>query len=196
MVIRCSRCQQDLAPDSFAPSHQRQGDWCRSCRASYMQGYWEAHKPILTCRDCGEAYERWHNYKNPGTAGRRCHSCYLAYQRRRQSGTNGRGRGPRKPLVTHYGKPSGTRWRRLQEQVWVEESHCGICGQYVDQSLHHNEPMARSIDHIFPIALGGAMYERNNVRLAHRICNSRAGATTSPGLVYARAALWMAQRGL
>jgi 5-methylcytosine-specific restriction endonuclease McrA len=97
-----------------------------------------------------------------------------------------------RPLTTHGAKPSGGRWRRLQEEVWATESHCGICGEYVDQDLPHNNLRARSIDHILPIAWGGAMYERSNVRLAHRTCNSKAGShLRNERAALARAALWL-----
>lgn len=186
--IRCSRCNEALPSEAFAPSHRKPGAWCRACRSEYMRTYRAPSRP-RECLDCGSEYERWCYWQHPGAAGRRCKDCYLAYTRSRQTPER---MGQLRPLITHGAKPSGPRWRRLQEQVWETETHCAICGEHVDQSLHHNTPMARSVDHIIPIAHGGAMYERDNVQLAHRSCNSRAGALLrTERLALARAALWL-----
>jgi len=48
---------------------------------------------------------------------------------------------------------------------------CGICGQIVDPTLKHPDPMSASLDHIIPLAVGGT-HTRQNVQLAHMICNS------------------------
>lgn len=70
---------------------------------------------------------------------------------------------------------SGRPYRRVQAQVYAEESHCWLCGRHVDQQLPHNDPMARSIDHVIPKVRGGTDH-RTNLRLAHRQCNSDRGA--------------------
>lgn len=69
---------------------------------------------------------------------------------------------------------------------------CWICGKRVDTNDYHwkdkifvagnNYP---SIDHVIPLAKGGR-HEWQNVKLAHRICNSRKGATImlSPGVLF------------
>ena len=49
---------------------------------------------------------------------------------------------------------------------------CGICGRPVDKTLRHPHHMAASIDHVLPLACGGA-HTRANVQCAHWICNSR-----------------------
>lgn len=66
-------------------------------------------------------------------------------------------------------------WKRLQAQVFAEESHCWLCGEYVDQTLEPNDLRARSVDHRRPVALDGDVYDRANLRLAHRQCNSERG---------------------
>lgn len=82
-------------------------------------------------------------------------------------------------MTTRTRRRGGRPWARLVAQVYAEETHCGIpdCGAYVDQTLPANHDLARSVDHIIPLADGGPEYARWNVRLAHRICNSRRGAT-------------------
>lgn len=48
---------------------------------------------------------------------------------------------------------------------------CYLCGGTVDMKAHHNSDTYGSIDHVTPTARGGA-HTWDNVRLAHRICNS------------------------
>ncbi|WP_020525848.1 HNH endonuclease [Catelliglobosispora koreensis] len=76
------------------------------------------------------------------------------------------------------GDPRGTRaWRRLREQVYAEETHCWKCCTYVDQTLPPRHPKSRTVDHLIPIAMGGAgVPPREQVRLACWSCNSRRGA--------------------
>lgn len=74
---------------------------------------------------------------------------------------------------------SGRPWRRVQAQVYATESVCHLCGQPVDPTLPANHDMARSVDHIIPLALGGDPTSRANLRLAHRLCNQRKGVGAS-----------------
>ncbi|MET7479548.1 HNH endonuclease signature motif containing protein [Streptomyces sp. NPDC005648] len=68
---------------------------------------------------------------------------------------------------------SGRPWRRVQAQVFAEESHCWWCGQWVDQSLPgQTHPMGRTVDHVHPLWMGGDPHDRTNCRLAHRRCNT------------------------
>lgn len=68
---------------------------------------------------------------------------------------------------------SGRPWLRVQARVHLEETHCWICHQYVDQSLPGTtHPMAPIVDHVHPLWLGGDPLDRANVRLAQRRCNT------------------------
>ncbi len=51
---------------------------------------------------------------------------------------------------------------------------CGLCGGKVNPNLKHPHPKSATLDHIIPIAQGG-MHIKENVQLAHMICNSRKG---------------------
>lgn len=76
------------------------------------------------------------------------------------------------PLRTRQGR-SGRPWRRVQDRVFAEETHCWICRRYVDQSLPgQTHPMGRTVDHIHPLWLDGDPLDRTNCRLAHRRCNT------------------------
>lgn len=68
-------------------------------------------------------------------------------------------------------KQNGHRWRELTRRVRAEETHCALCGEYVDQALPHLEPLAASVDHIIPVERGGPEYDRANLTLMHRRCN-------------------------
>lgn len=77
-------------------------------------------------------------------------------------------------LHTRRGR-SGRPWERVKAIVYREETHCWLCGHWVDQTLHHQEPMARSADHLVQLAHGGNPLARTNLRLAHRRCNTIRG---------------------
>lgn len=52
---------------------------------------------------------------------------------------------------------------------------CGICGKPVNSDLAFPHPYSASLDHIQPLAQGGA-HTYSNVQCSHFICNSRKGA--------------------
>lgn len=52
---------------------------------------------------------------------------------------------------------------------------CGICAEPVSPESAWPDPLSPSLDHILPLALGGA-HVRANVQLAHLACNVRKGA--------------------
>jgi 5-methylcytosine-specific restriction endonuclease McrA len=58
--------------------------------------------------------------------------------------------------------------------VFREETHCWICGRYVDQTLRPGKGVNRdrTVDHLRMLSEGGAELARDNVRLAHRGCNT------------------------
>jgi hypothetical protein len=72
------------------------------------------------------------------------------------------------------GDPRNTqRWKRLRAEVYRTESDCYICGLAVDFQAKSWEPWAPNADHVVPVELRPDLaFERSNVRLAHRACNS------------------------
>lgn len=48
---------------------------------------------------------------------------------------------------------------------------CGVCGDPIDRSLRHPDPLFGSIDHVVPIASGGHPTEFGNLQIAHLECN-------------------------
>lgn len=72
---------------------------------------------------------------------------------------------------------SGRPWRRLVALAKAElPPVCHLCGHLIDLSLYHNDPMSWTLDHLHPLAHGGAPEDMGNVAPAHRVCNSRKGA--------------------
>jgi 5-methylcytosine-specific restriction endonuclease McrA len=53
---------------------------------------------------------------------------------------------------------------------------CGICGKKVDKRAVFPQPQSPTLDHIVPLAAGGA-HAWGNVQCAHFLCNCRKGAT-------------------
>lgn len=54
---------------------------------------------------------------------------------------------------------------------------CALCGEPIDYSLHHLDPMAFTVDHIIPLARGGLDVLANK-QAAHRVCNRAKGTMT------------------
>ena len=75
---------------------------------------------------------------------------------------------------------SGTAWNAMRARVFAEESHCWICGKWVDQELPRTHPMSRTVDHIVQLSHGGPPLDRSNCRLAHRRCNGRRAEPATP----------------
>lgn len=57
-----------------------------------------------------------------------------------------------------------------QKIFFRDEGLCGICKHPVDISLKYPDQMSMSIDHIIPLAKGGA-HAMHNLQIAHWICN-------------------------
>lgn len=71
---------------------------------------------------------------------------------------------------------SGRPWRRLVQTARRElPPVCHLCGALIDLSLHRNDAMAWTLDHLTPLAEGGAPESLANLAPAHRRCNSRKG---------------------
>ncbi|WP_435111888.1 HNH endonuclease [Nocardiopsis synnemataformans] len=57
---------------------------------------------------------------------------------------------------------------------------CTYCGRVIDLTLHHNDPMAWTADHIIPLDAGGDPTDPTNLQPMHRSCNSRKGTGHMP----------------
>ena len=72
-----------------------------------------------------------------------------------------------------YNKQMGGGKRFSRLEIYERDGwRCGICGRKVRNTLKAPHPQSATIDHIMPLARGGR-HTRENVQLAHFICNSR-----------------------
>lgn len=75
-------------------------------------------------------------------------------------------------MVSNGKGRTGQRWRDLRSTVYSTEENCWLCGQWVDQTLPALDSRARTADHLVSLQHGGSELDRDNLRLAHRGCNS------------------------
>lgn len=61
---------------------------------------------------------------------------------------------------------------RLRERVARSKPVCHICGQAIAWDAGWLDPQSFVIDHVVPLAKGGAD-DISNVKAAHRACNSK-----------------------
>src|SRR5262245_34594783 len=88
----------------------------------------------------------------------RCPDCATAYQRRRDA---------LRGTAAERGYDAA--WRRVRELVLDRDGYvCQLCGRLG----------ANSVDHITPLARGGARLDPANLRAAHTTCNSALGGAT------------------
>ncbi len=67
-------------------------------------------------------------------------------------------------------------WRAERGTCWICGKKCNTKDWTTQGGLFIAGDWYPSLDHVIPLALGGT-HTRDNVRLAHRICNSRRGVT-------------------
>lgn len=70
---------------------------------------------------------------------------------------------------------TGRPWLRAAARVKRNSNVCWICGGAIDVTLGARDPMSFTVDHVVPLALGGAERDPENLRPAHRRCNSKRG---------------------
>lgn len=66
---------------------------------------------------------------------------------------------------------STTQRDRDRARIRRSKPACHICGQPIDYTLPHLDPAAFVVDHVIPIAKGGADVLANK-KAAHRSCNA------------------------
>jgi 5-methylcytosine-specific restriction endonuclease McrA len=68
-------------------------------------------------------------------------------------------------------KRNTTQRDRLRATIARSRPACWLCGEGIDYTLPHLDPKSFTIDHVIPLAKGGTD-TLDNVRAAHRSCNS------------------------
>ena len=75
-------------------------------------------------------------------------------------------------MASNPRQSNGNARSKLRQRVLASEDVCHLCGQPVDKTLPHLNPWSAVIDEIVPVSQGGSPFDRANVHLAHRRCNS------------------------
>ena len=83
---------------------------------------------------------------------------------------------PEKVRAAHHRRAraelEGNATPALIKAKWeTSNKSCYLCGDLIDPNLPSHHRMARTIDHIIPIARGGK-HDIDNIDFAHRSCNS------------------------
>lgn len=167
-LTACAECGTEFVTP-FAQTKVCPSKVCfRRARARMSREYWAAHyEPVprrdrlVDCAGCGEPFLR----PAYSVAKKWCGPCKKwaisdSWHRRRDRLKNG-DLPSRDSLVAVR--------RELYEQA---NGICQLCGTPVLPLMIAPDPMSATIDHIIPLAKGGR-HTRDNIQLAHFICNSR-----------------------
>ena len=172
-TVPCTSCGKGMHKSSSTSSTPM----CSECRKVRLETWRAEGRPCATCgRVTGRVSKTQclrcemakaatpctvRTCERPSLAKGMCSTHYSWYWRALRGDTNGRGT---------WIMPS----RRLsiyERDDWT----CKICGEPVDRDADVGDNMAPSLDHIIPRSRGGG-HESENLRTAHRVCNSRRGA--------------------
>lgn len=137
----CMACSKGFSPN------KRSRKFC-SMRCQQLYKTYDGEIPSLdfNCAMCGKHIERnrWEELSQRGDK-KLCDPCRVAKGKR-------------------HGSSAG-------ELALRDGTDCGICGKPVDMTLIHPHRMRGSVDHIIPVALGGAVNDPENLQLSHLQCN-------------------------
>lgn len=75
--------------------------------------------------------------------------------------------------MSHYHVARSSAQRdRDRRAIARSQPACHICGQPIDYTLPHLDPMAYVVDHLVPLSRGGSD-DLSNKAAAHRSCNDK-----------------------
>lgn len=60
---------------------------------------------------------------------------------------------------------------KARKMVLMSQDICGICGRPVDKTLPYTDDMSAVVDHIIPLSKNGHPSDKQNLQIAHKICN-------------------------
>jgi 5-methylcytosine-specific restriction endonuclease McrA len=146
---------------------------CRDCRRSGAgrtapKAGERDFRVTLVCQECANPYHPW-----PSGSGKYCsRSCAMRATRVHGSKRERQAAKCRRRRARKLAVPSEP--YTLAEVAAEAEYICWLCDQDVDMMLPGSDLMGPTIDHVTPISQGG-WDTRDNVSLAHRICNMLKG---------------------
>jgi 5-methylcytosine-specific restriction endonuclease McrA len=159
---------------------------CRCCkdeekkRISYENARIKNLKESITedrsraCKSCGVLFSPLYGFGRElrSTCSDECHDLFVLGSKREQ---RSRGKHVARVLQIRSQRLHGesARFKRVEiyeRDRWV----CKLCGKKVNKELPTSHPMGATLDHIVPVSQGG-LHIKENVQLAHRMCNSRKG---------------------
>jgi 5-methylcytosine-specific restriction endonuclease McrA len=154
----CTSCNEDTPIEKMGRGGQ--DSWCKRCNARHRLGkqpYAAQVTHVAACLSCGKTFlankkKRLHcsGVCADNTANMRNWK-HLQNRRARLRGAT----------IESFGRKE-----IFERDGWI----CGICADPIDPDLKLPNTMSASVDHIIPIARGGA-HERANVQAAHLKCN-------------------------
>ena len=147
---------------TFTPTHWRDrycSDLCRhQARGMYPRPAGASKLVRDRCRECGVFVRFAHRQMTLQL----CGTCRPVFQQATDRRKNTKRRGARRNgPVDNY---------TLREIAERDGHRCHICKRKVDMALGGFDHYGPTIDHLIPIVAGGRD-TRDNVRLAHRLCN-------------------------
>jgi 5-methylcytosine-specific restriction endonuclease McrA len=159
----CPRCRQDKPLGEYsAPGHA----YCRRCYADLAAA--RRTDPLVRQRDRSYYFEVW-RVRNPDYHRERIKE----WRSRNPDQVRAHRMQRRARLVAAVTEPFGP-----QEIFERDDWTCGICEQPISPVVVYPDPMSPSLDHVVPLARGGA-HNRENCQATHLICNVRKGARGS-----------------
>lgn len=160
----CGRCQRNLPVEAFnrnsrAPDGLQR--WCHGCQRAYIVA--RPHYQIA------QSARRRARYRNEPTFRARILALAAEDYQRHPERFKDHSRLRRARLRQVHVEP-------VSLQVVAERARfiCGLCGGAVNMTLRRPNMYSPSLDHIVPLASGGA-HAYENVQLAHLRCNFRKG---------------------
>lgn len=166
MLKTCSKCGEDKPLDAFYAEKKspdgRRGD-CKTCILAKRAADY-ADNPEMRARLLRAAAA-----KRPPTKPRACRRCdeLMAPSK---GGAPGLCAACKRALGYKVNVSRAQRLEIYERDAWT----CQICDRAVEPALHPNHTFAATLDHLIPRSHGGSD-DPENLRLAHRICNSARG---------------------
>ena len=79
--------------------------------------------------------------------------------------------------------------KQIRKALAADEPPCHICGQAIDYTLPHTDPMSFQADHVTPRARGGS-HTLDNSKASHRRCNREKSDKVHQAIRYVTPRTW------